>query len=474
MGEDEATTADMASGDTAPPGTTSPGTTSPGARRRRSRIALAGSALVLVLLVGIGVHVGAPLPGLGELAQQVDAPDDAGPSALDDGVVRGNLASDTRWQTELRERTLRERRFAVADEGLLPRTVDDVRVIYAADVDRWRVALVEVTGWPSVKGGGRRQLWYSGPRGAAVDAVRPGPASAAGPDADTVLWGVDGAEAPAGPVGRIAYVAVTAGGPAPRVTESPAISPRGTLTWPVRTLEPVAPGVYEDVRDVGWGSYWVLGPHGPPHWSRTGLDPVHPPALARGIGTPVHAATSDPVVAGTPSEAAAWVARGFGRIRAEYGVDVAALPRRLVWTGRVRDRSVTVVAVLLPNGATLVALLDRTQDGGSIETAVLPAGPLDRIMLASSNLSQDTTYVEVLAPRGTTRLRFEDHDRVTTVPVPAAAAPGLVSVRHDFVAPGDGVEVRVTALDAAGAPIASTGVNTGLVTEGGLHPPDPS
>jgi hypothetical protein len=166
------------------------------------------------------------------------------------------------------------------------------------------------------------------------------------------------------------------------------------------------------------------------------------------------------------------VAQGFAQIRSDYGVDVANLPRRLLWTGRVRDRDVTVLAVTLPDGAVITALLEGGIEGGVVSTAVLPAGPLDGLMLATSNTGDDVTYVEVLVPRGTTRLRLEDGGRITTVPV--GRAPGLVSVRYDFSTSGDGTDVRVTALAADGDPIATAGVNVGLVSGSGLRPPDPT
>jgi hypothetical protein len=95
-------------------------------------------------------------------------------------------------------------------------------------------------------------------------------------------------------------------------------------------------------------------------------------------------------------------------------------------------------------------------------------------MLATGNIGNDLPFIEVLVPRGTTQLRVEDAGRVTTVPVEGS---GVVSVRHDFApdAPEDrGGRVRVTALNADGAPIASAHVNAGVSTGQDVYPPTPS
>jgi len=458
------------------------------ARHRRNRIALAGAACAVVLVAGVGVQAGSfPLAGTdpaqpaapAEPSPSVapepgePAPDENAPSALDTGVVRGNLAGDGGWLAGLREQVAGIERY---DD-------EDVHVLYAADVDRWRTALVEVPGRPSVTVSGRQQIWFAGPRGAAAgDLKQHGPPGGRGSRASVPLWGADGVRKPAGPVGRMAYVVVAAGGPAPKVAHSPTVTARGTLSWQVRTLEPVTPGVYEDVVDlVGWGSYYVWDAD-IRRWAHRGgpesFAPPSPPSLAQGLGGPLYPSGSGTAAPDAPDPG--WVAQGFGQIRARYGVDVATLPRRLLWTGRMRgiggmpDRDVTVLAVELPNGAVAVAKLDGDANGGGIDTFLRPAGSLDRLIIATGNLGNDLPFIEVLVPRGTTRLRVEDGGRVTTVPVQGS---GVVSVRHDFApdAPEDsGARVRVTALNAAGAPIASANVNAGVSVGQDVYPPAPS
>jgi len=459
------------------------------ARHRRNRIALVGAAAAVVLVAGVGVQAGSfPLAGTDPTQPAAPSepeppappfqpspsvvsepgeppPDENAPSALDTGVVRGNLSGDDRWLSQLREHVARSQGYD--DEA--------VHVLYAADVDRWRTALVEVPGRPSATVSGRQQIWFTGPRGAAAEDVKQhGPPGGRGSEATRLLWGADGIQRPAGPVGRMAHVVVTAGGPAPKVTNSPTITALGTLSWPIRTLKPVAPGVYEDVVDiVGWGSYYVsLG--NAEGW----VQPIEPdssasPSLAQGLGAPVYPTGSGTAAPASPD--AALVAQGFAQIRVRYGVDVATLPRRLLWTGRMRgigempDSDVTILAVVLPSGAVAVAKLDGYSSG--ITTVLRPAGPLDRLMLATGYLGNDLPFMEVLVPRGTTQLRVEDRGRVTTVPVQGS---GVVSVRHDFGpdAPEDsGGRVRVTALNAAGAPIASVNVNAGVSVGQDVYPP---
>jgi len=441
------------------------------ARRRRNRIALAGTAMAVVLVAGVGVQTGSlPLARLDPARWVTDEQDR---SELDTGVVRGNLAGDDRWLGQLREHVAR-----VEGSGH-----EDVHVLYAADVDRWRTALVELPGRPFSMDFSRRQIWFAGTRGAPADALKQhGHQGGGGPKAALVLSGADGIQKSAGPVGRMAYVEVAAGGRPSKVAHSPTITARGVLSWQVRTLEPVAPGVYEDVVDlVGWGSYFVWDT-GFVQWAHRGgpdrFDPPSPPSLAQGLGEPLYPPGSATAAPATPD--AALVAKGFGQIRVRYGVDVEKLPRRLLWSGRMRgigltsDRDVTVLAVVLPSGAVALAKLDADPSEGGIETVLHPAAPLDRLILATGDVGNDLPFIEVLVPRGTTRLRVEDGGRVTTVPVRGS---GVVSVQHDFgpdVPEDDGRHVKVTALGADGAPIASARVNGGISVGEDVYPPDPS
>jgi hypothetical protein len=169
------------------------------------------------------------------------------------------------------------------------------------------------------------------------------------------------------------------------------------------------------------------------------------------------------------------VAFGFGLIRHHYGLDVAALPRRLVWAGRVEGWDVAVVAVTAPSGAQVLAVLqwDPAVGGpvpGSIEswsgeTAVLPAGALDRTAIAWSGDSKEEAghpfHVFVLVPPGSAAVRVDDAGVVARTRVDGAR---VVSVRHEPQREGfEGARVRV--LDAAGRTIAVTGVNTRLSSD---------
>jgi hypothetical protein len=172
--------------------------------RRRHRLRAAASLGVAVLAV---VAVAAGVAAVHRPA----AGRDVGPavSPLNGRVTRGSLATDQAWLTAVRQRSvtnqMKPRRLPGApltdakpspyvisfvgrpDPGTWVATsARDVRVIFAGDVDGYRVALVS-GGWKLLDLGGRTsagsspaagstlQRWFVGPAGASVRAMQSGP-----------------------------------------------------------------------------------------------------------------------------------------------------------------------------------------------------------------------------------------------------------------------------------------------------------
>jgi hypothetical protein len=365
-------------------------------RRDRIRRAVAGAAAVVALAAGAVAVLERPAPPAPQPSDRERRPVERWRERLFDSRPRGALAADQAFRSALDDAT-------------------GARVLFADDVDHWRVALVA----------GPEPYWLVADRGvppevlAAAEPVRPEPGS------PLPVWT---ASAP----GASAAVAVAPEGCAIEAADWPAVdrwSPVPTGSYVTRTLgEParwwraVCDG---RVREVTYPAGF------PPGTAIVGDDDAYDAAVAQALGTPDREQVRGAVVAAVD----AW---GYG---------VAAAPK-VVWGG-VLDPGDPAAVVTAPavHGGVWLGLVSVRGEVAPFTTFTEPGDP--GVVLAV-RLRPDGDRHLVLAPPGAVTARVVAGGReVARVPFRDGAAVVTAPVTDDL---------KVEALDGIGAAVASGGL----------------
>lgn len=407
-------------------------------RRRRHQAAVVGVGLAVALLFGSVPVLRAALPDVGR--SDTAAPSTSGLPSLYDLPTRGSLAEDSGWLADVA--ALPWEQEALVDQHTLP-PVGSHRVVYAADVQDTRVALVM-----GQDDGSLASAWFTGSAGADPDELTQAAVSVlAYPDQPITLLDVaDGAglllvvSRPGDEVSYLQGAIIAADGTrAEDVVALDVLDGVGVGTVP-------APGILtsNEVRISRDGRQVYAMPAAPSDRAQAAAQAAVDVSDPRGL-----AAGADPAAV---QATARWALGG-------YGSGTEGVTPVLLAAGRPagdRDAQVVVVGLTFPSGSTVVwashtwTAADRSQT----TTTSLDPVPAGTPLLDQTVAVRVGGALAVTAPAGAASAVVLASDGTTVTTVPLLRGSGVTDL---LPAPAP-VAYRVQLLDAAGGVLAEVQV----------------
>jgi hypothetical protein len=411
-------------------------------RRRRQQAAVVGVGLAVALLFGSVPVLRAALPDVGR--SDTAAPSTAGLTSLYDLPARGSLADDGDWLDAVAALPWAER--PGVDQDTQP-PVDSHRVLYAADVQGSRVALVA-----GRDGAVLSSAWFTGPTGADPDELTQAAASArAYPDQPITLLDV--------PAGGDTGLLVVLTRPGDRVSyvQGLQVAADGSTTKDLIDL-PVTEGVAVATLPAPGGlpgeATVVIDRAGQQAYS------IRPATSDRAVDAALAPiAVSDP--RGLRSGITESALQGTARLAlSAYGSGAEGVTPVVLAAGTLAgdgEAQALLVGITFPSGATALwaSRSGTAADGsGTSTTTSLDPVPAGTPLLDRTAAVRVSGSLLVTAPAGAASAVVLASDGTTVTTVPLVRGSGVTDL---LPAPAP-VAYRVQVLDAAGGVLAEAQV----------------